>query len=300
MPGLILELQRDCLDPKSETSDLLRKALVVSRKLALPGIQDWVSHELQGYPNGVDIPEYRMMHGSVKAKNPYQGWVPFIIEDPKFSELVSTLPINSGIKELEDLVQNRSSNGLIMTYPKAAEAVLMRLMPMALPVALHISPSAVASIFDTVRNRILEWSLELESQGITGNNYSFTEPEKVAAQNSYHIVNNIGAMHNSQLQQVSDGSNQVQNNSMPLDDLTSFTDALLSRCQELGLGQDELDELQSDVSTIKAQLASPKPKSGVIRSMLTSLKTVLEGAAGNVLASGYAAQAGTLLAMIPF
>lgn len=299
MPGLVLELQRDCLNPKSETSDLLRKALVVSRKLKLPGIQEWVNHELQGYTNGAEIPQYRMMHGSVKAKNPYHGWVPLMIEDSKLSDLVSKLPVNSGIKELEDLVQNRADNGLIMTYPKGAEATLMRMLPMALPVALHISPSAVASIFDVVRNRILEWSLELEDQGITGDDYSFTEPEKMAALNSYNIVNNIGAMHNSQLQQVSDGSHQVQNNLIPLNDLAVFADTLLSRCQDLGLGQDELDELQSDVSTIKAQLASPKPKSSVIRSMLTSLKSVLEGAAGNVLASTYAAQAGALLTMIP-
>ncbi|MCG8985256.1 hypothetical protein MI467_00190 [Delftia acidovorans] len=299
MPGLVLELQRDCLNPKSDTSDLLRKALVVSRKLKLPGIQEWVNHELQGYAAGVEIPDYRMMNGTLKAKNPFHGWIPFVFQDPEFAEKTSMLPVNSGIKELEDVVTNRSSNGLIMTLPKQMESALMRLMSVPLPIALHISPSAVTSIFDKVRNRILEWSLELEAQGITGDNYSFTEPEKMAAQNSYNIVNNIGAMHNSQLQQVSDGSHQVQNNSIPLADLTSFADALLSRCQDLGLNQDELDELQSDVSTIKAQLASPKPKSGVIRSLLTSVKSILEGAAGNVLASTYAAQAGALLSMTP-
>ena len=299
MPGLILELQRDCLNPKIDTSDLLRKTLVVSVKLALPGIKDWVSHELHGYPPGIDVPNYRIMNGLVHAKNHNSEWIPLIISDVKTAEIVSSLPLSSGIKELEDLVQNRSGPVLMMHYPRQAELILMKIMGRQLPVTLHISPSAVSSIFDSVRNKILEWSLELESQGITGHELSFTEPEKVAAQNSYNIVNNIGAMHNSQLQQVSDGSHQVQNNSLPLNDLSVFADTLLSRCQELGLGRDELDELQSDVSTIKAQLASPKPKYGVIRSVLTSVKTVLEGAAGNVLAGTYAAQAGALLAMIP-
>lgn len=299
MPGLVLELQRDCLDPKSETSDLLRKALVVSRKLALPGIQDWVNHELQGYPAGVEIPKYRTIHGIAKLKNEYNGWIPFMVPDAKLSKRLSTRQMRSGLRELEEIISSRGNNEIFIHYPPGVELELIKLLPAPGPIALQVSPSSFVAIFESIRNKILEWALDLESQGITGNNYSFTGSEKVAAQNSYNIVNNIGAMHNSQLQQVSDGSHQVQNNSVPLADLTSFADALLSQGQDLGLDQDELDELQSDVSTIKAQLASPKPKSGVIRSLLTSVKSALEGAAGNVLASTYAAQAGALLAMIP-
>lgn len=40
MSGLVLELQRDSLNKDISVSDLLRKALMVSKKLAIPEIEE--------------------------------------------------------------------------------------------------------------------------------------------------------------------------------------------------------------------------------------------------------------------
>jgi hypothetical protein len=47
-----LELQRDALERSIAVSDLLRKALVVSRKLGIDSIQEWLNSELNGYDPG--------------------------------------------------------------------------------------------------------------------------------------------------------------------------------------------------------------------------------------------------------
>jgi hypothetical protein len=45
--------------------------------------------------------------------------------------------------------------------------------------------------------------------------------------------------------------------------------------------------MESEVARLRAELATPAPRPDVIGEGLRSLRTVLEGAAGNVLASGW-------------
>lgn len=46
MSSVIVELQREALDRNVHVSDLLRKALVVARNLALTEFQRWIELEL--------------------------------------------------------------------------------------------------------------------------------------------------------------------------------------------------------------------------------------------------------------
>ena len=60
---------------------------------------------------------------------------------------------------------------------------------------------------------------------------------------------------------------------------------------------DAADELRADIATLKAQAESPKPKWEIIKATARSIKTVAEGAAGNVLASLAQPHITTLLAL---
>lgn len=94
----------------------------------------------------------------------------------------------------------------------------------------------------------------------------------------------IGSMHNSQVQQDAQHSSQHFDQSIQHLDLNAFLEAF---SQDISKINDQVvaAELQSDVDTIKVQNSSPAPKKGIIKECLGSIKTVLEGAAGNVLAS---------------
>jgi hypothetical protein len=56
---------------------------------------------------------------------------------------------------------------------------------------------------------------------------------------------------------------------------------------ELGLADDAKAEAESDLDTLDAQLSSPRPKATIVRESLRSLRNVLEGAAGSLLASKF-------------
>ncbi len=94
----------------------------------------------------------------------------------------------------------------------------------------------------------------------------------------------IGSMHNSQVQQDAQHSSQHFDQSIQHRDLEAFLEAFsqdISKISDQAVSQG----LRSDVETIRVQNSSPTPKKGIIKECLSSIKTVLEGATGNVLAS---------------
>lgn len=52
MPALVPELVNAAIDASVSPGDLLRRALVVARRLAVPELVDWISSELNGYYSG--------------------------------------------------------------------------------------------------------------------------------------------------------------------------------------------------------------------------------------------------------
>lgn len=49
-------------------------------------------------------------------------------------------------------------------------------------VQLHVSTVAVSAVVEAVRNKVLDWTLQLEAAGITGQGLTFTPEETRAAQ----------------------------------------------------------------------------------------------------------------------
>lgn len=84
MNSVVVDLQREALDRNVRVPDLLRKALVISRKLNLHEFQNWIEKELNGYGQKDEVPDYREVSGQVRGWNPYRGWIPVIFQDPKY------------------------------------------------------------------------------------------------------------------------------------------------------------------------------------------------------------------------
>ena len=99
-----------------------------------------------------------------------------------------------------------------------------------------------------------------------------------------NVQNNIGSQ--GQFQNATSGSTQTQ--SVANNDLASlraFVALLKGRLPGLELPKDDTEEIGSDIATLEAQLASTRPKKGIIKASLESVQRILENAAGDVLAS---------------
>ncbi|MGI4683819.1 hypothetical protein ACR2Y7_26825 [Klebsiella pneumoniae] len=62
---MVLRFQRMALDNETSTSDLLRMAKAIAVKLQLTDVIEWIDFELDGYPAGVTVPDYRITRGRI-------------------------------------------------------------------------------------------------------------------------------------------------------------------------------------------------------------------------------------------
>lgn len=79
----IQELKNEAAKSEIKVSELLRKAKIVLKDCGKQDILNWLEKEINGYEKGENVPEYRIIHGEPKGFNPYNGWIPFIIDNPK-------------------------------------------------------------------------------------------------------------------------------------------------------------------------------------------------------------------------
>lgn len=292
MPALVPELVNMASDPNVSSGDLLRRALVVAKRLAVPELADWISAELEGY-KGKTVPDYRKVNGHPQVFNPYRGYQPLHMPTPEWARAVSRASIWQSIPELEKMAQ--SGSDVRLSYTPELEQNLMRAMEIPLAPSLAMSNVEIHGIVEKVRTRILDWALDLEGRGIIGDGMSFTPQEKQAVQQQHYHFGNVSG---SQIQISSSGSTQTQANTTGGTDLEALKglieglDAALERVQG-----DAADELRAELATLKAQAESPKPKWEIIKTTARSVKTVAEGAAGNILASLAQPHIATLLAL---
>jgi AbiTii len=287
LSGLVLELQSDALNSNIPVSELLRKALVVSKKLGVSNIEEWLNNELNGYGLDSDIPPYREVRGQVKVWNPYQGWKPLNLSTSEEEEELSKQKVAQTVGELDSIntKMNMHEGYLQVPFPQDQVNWLISRMNIPLQPTLFIPQSAVVKILDTVRTIILNFALQLEQDGIWGEGMSFSKEEKnTASQHTYNTTYNIGSMQNSQIQQHSTGP-QTLNVNNELRVLTEFLSKLVSCLDSLELQEDSKNELLAEVATVESQAKSPRPKRAIISESLKSIRIILEGATGSILAS---------------
>ena len=172
----------------------------------------------------------------------------------------------------------------------------MKSMDTPLHPVLFVSYTEVIKILNVVRNTVLNWSLQLEKEGIMGEGMSFSKKEKqISDKATYQITNYIGSMQNSQIQQDSSGAIQKLNIEINIDNLLVFIAELNKSIDKLDLEQSKKQKLITEISTIESQANSPKPKKKIIFESLKTLRTILEGMAGNVIAAGLLSKLGQFL-----
>jgi len=286
--SIILEIQREALDPDVAVPALLRKAFVAATKLAVPAFADWLGKELNGYTDGSDLPKYREAHGRHMMQVPYlRNWIPIQFEDPRMVNLTSTRPIMQSAAELESLLRMQSpGHALILPVPVSLQKQLCDLTGSQGRIAFFVDPSQLDGVLNGIRNAVLSWALRLEQDGIVGEDLGFSTQEKTMAANNHYTVNNFyGDLTNSQVQQNSVDSWQEMTVSSPLSsEILSLVRELSAANDDLGLEISAIAELRAEVETLAAQARSPKPKNSILISSLESIRQILVATAGGVSA----------------
>lgn len=287
MGSIVLELQNEIVSSNCDVVGVLRRAHLIASKLKLTDFDKWIQYELNGYPDQESCPEYRKIRGSLKAFNPYNGWIPTLIQDNEFEKMICERKLANSISEIISLCES-SKNGLISEFSGEDLALFNKMFDSLLPMkyALHIPTTAVKDIEEKVKNTILEWTLKLEAEGIVGENMTFSEKEKDIAINIPQTVNNYygnTSVINSpsdNVQIVSGSENTVSFSYSKVKDIITEVEKSISE-SDLSKGNMETAvELLDDIKSKIEEETEPH----ILKSALVGLKDFLINTGANVAA----------------
>lgn len=220
MKSLVTELQEKAMRSDTPINDLLRGAYVVSRKLKVKEFEKWLNYELNGYDAGINVPQYRRLTGEIRYLDVYSGgWGTFIYPDPSERNEFTTWPICNSLPHLYDL--NRDENAyLSMPYPEKIRSFFSKSLGHETNFKVVFGKSQISNIIETVRTKILDWSLKLDEEGILGQNMDFTTQEIEKAQeivqnqiiHIYGDVNGVLSLGNNSIIATNGSTIQINSN----------------------------------------------------------------------------------------
>ena len=175
MGSLVKDFQREIVQSSKSTTELLRIAKLISAKLGLNDISEWVNYELNGYEQGATIPPYRYLSGGeLQVRNPVHGWLPV-------EKINKAFRVGQSVSELEELSKSRS---IVISLSRNENYSLhgSGMNVSHWQQQIEFSPVQLKGLLSVVKDKLLDWSLELETRGIIGENMSFDEKERKSAQ----------------------------------------------------------------------------------------------------------------------
>ncbi|EKN3347662.1 hypothetical protein O8E94_002984 [Yersinia ruckeri] len=238
--SMVLRFQAMALDNQTPVTALLRMAKAIATKLELQDVYEWIDKELHGYSD-TKMPEYRKVRGTLRAVHPMRGLMEAPVENRKLEDDLSTVYIKSSLGELESVPSGSSLSFPLSTQLahnlQASEPEFLRFSLVRI-----VGNNKLVNIAEQVRNRLLSWSLELEQQGILGENLQFSQQDKERAPmttNNFHFngnINNAGVI-------GADNHDFAQRNTQQI--VAGGFGALQQHLRELGISDVDINELKN-------------------------------------------------------
>lgn len=273
MPALLTDLINQASDPAVKTADLLRKAKVIAHRLQLSDQLAWIDLEQRGYRESDPLPLYRFIRAPVYLRDVRTGELTdlFTFQADREIPAQAHLCLDS-ISKLEAL----GSQGPLYVQLPSGHRVYDGLSAKArdqYQVVHQLDASQLHAVVAQVRDKVLDWALELAKAGVEGD--EMPSPPQPLAPVTIRIE---GGIHGGQLMVSSPGGQQQQT-------IIGEQKAADPSGLAQGIRQPaDRDTLQSEQDSLKPQAATAKRKWPLIVVLAgSSVLAVLQGAGGGVL-----------------
>ena len=273
-------------DDAVSTANLLRLVQTAATRLDAQDVVGWARSELNGYPAGdaTVLPKYRARQ-PFPVKGLFTGWggsrVTTLLSSHGTSAAMAdnwfSAEFRQPLSELEKLAATSGGNTPTINWPPYVTATYRTLASQRKVVAIEdmdlfaaeiqIPTNALASIVELVRNKALEFALDLQRiSPDAGSEGGPTVADPVVAHTVYTIINNITGNGTN----IAAGSAIKQRSNVVVNDL----DALRGAAEELGLSSDDANEFVSIIAEEQSISGSRlKRFLGKVRSGSVSLGT---------------------------
>lgn len=170
--SLLHEIQSTVVQDTSEIAPILLKLRLLAARLGSQELADWIKFESEGYPSGVDVPDYRIL--GVTYRGSFSG--PFnsgINNAPIASYLIekfggkhwTRFEMRQSVASVDELLGGAKEGGSLTID---SSNLILLLQGKVYPdyacneVVGTVSRAQLAAIRHSVRSRILELTIELE------------------------------------------------------------------------------------------------------------------------------------------
>lgn len=161
----ILSLIDELLDKSSElkTSELLPKALALSKIIGDVEFEKWLLLETSGYFNtnaaltdDVFVPDYRKVPGQYYDDNKR----PLLIDDPSIANTINNYAIREGVAELEGLTQQ---NKLLSFRNPSVNQFIKETFGVEVTTFVY-SANSINAVLGEIRNKLINWIVDKHKQ----------------------------------------------------------------------------------------------------------------------------------------
>jgi hypothetical protein len=281
MSSLVISLQEEALSPDVPVTRLLAKAKVIAAKLGLTATTEWIAAELGGYGDAAQVPDYRMIYGGFVARNPLYGWQTIQISNAELAETFEKRPAKIPVSQMEALLSSAEGGkqDVMISISAGLANQLRESLRIPYEIMYSANSSQLARILDAVRQRVLDWALKLESDGILGDGLLFSQEEKKRVSKEGDIYNIHAQTVVASLGPVSDRATVNVTQTIQGVDLGQLRALLEGLRQTLGdtafKGREDVEE---SLAKLDAEAASGEPRKNVVLQYLETARGFLGNA----------------------
>ena len=211
--SLLDDILTAAIDEKVAVSALLMKCRLLAHRLGHEEFKQWVVWELEGYPKGVSVPDYRKVPTNLKMdlrtfEGIYNNYpVPVEAIPEKLFNDLKEINFRVEISSLEKMSTDSKGSALKAPWGDMAHtfqrfnqlAADGKLNGTVLDLWQEFSPGQIAGICDTVRGRVLDFTVEIQKKlpnagEISGDSPAAADRERVANQVFNTTVNKGGSV----------------------------------------------------------------------------------------------------------
>jgi len=186
--SLLSEIQESVVQPDTDTGPILLKLRLLAARVGSVFLEEWVKYESEGYPSDIEVPSYRIIGVSYIGTffGPFGSGIKnapissYLIE--KFAgENWTKYRVRESIAAIDDLLASSSNRGCSLEID--ASNLILLLQGKIYPdyacseIRGIISRSALAEIRHSVRNRILELTIQIEKSVPEAAKITFDNPK---------------------------------------------------------------------------------------------------------------------------
>jgi len=173
--NLLRQIQSESVTSSADVPSLLRLCRLLAQRLNSEELKQWVMHELNGYPQSEELPDYRKDAQSI-IYGDFMGWnaimkrvqIPHSSIQSPLREKICHNEFRESIPRIVSLVSDGETNEAAVIIPADFYGFIIQDFLRDDFVVTRawkwVSKQRIGNILSTVQNRILDFTLELESR----------------------------------------------------------------------------------------------------------------------------------------